>query len=243
MHFILDIHCHTVASGHAYSTVNENAAWAAQKGLTLLGVADHGPHMAGACNLYHFANLHVLPDEISGVRLLKGVEANIVDAAGGLDLPPGILKRLDFVIASLHSVCFPPSDKARHTETVIRAMENPYVNIWGHPGDPAYPIDEEAVVAAAKRTHTVIEINNVSLVPGTHRYGGNETIRRLLACCKAMEVPVIAGSDAHVDRHVGQNALAQQLIEESGLKESLVLNTSVALLEEALQAKRQWQKG
>lgn len=238
MHFILDVHCHTIASGHAYSTVNENLAWAAQSGLKLAGVADHGPEMPGSCTLFHFWNLRALPEEINGVRLLAGAEANIMGDSGKLDLPDALMKKLDFVIASAHGPCLEPGDTAFNTHAFINVMKNPYVSILGHPGDPGYPIDTDAVAEAAKQTGTIIEINNASLMPGSFRYDGGEAVRRLLLRCKELGVPVIAGSDAHVDRHVGRLALAQQIIEESGIPETLVMNTHVDLFMQTLAAKR-----
>lgn len=238
MRFILDVHCHTIASGHAYSTVNENAAYAAGIGLELIGVSDHGPEMQGSCGLYYFGNLRVLPDQIEGVRVLKGAEVNILDG-GALDIPDALMRQLDYVIASAHGLLLTRGDAAQNTEAFIRAMENAYVSILGHPGDPNYPIDTDAVAEAAKRTGTIIEVNNASLTPGTFRYDGGKILSKLLARCKAHRVPVIAGSDAHVDRHVGNLTQAKHMIQKSGIAEDLVMNTDIDLFLRTLEAKRQ----
>ncbi|MGI6120647.1 MAG: PHP domain-containing protein, partial [Desulfosporosinus sp.] len=81
----VDLHTHTVASGHAYSTISENAQAALRKGIKLLGMTDHGPSMPGTPHLYHFGNLSILPEELYGVRILPGVEANITNHEGELD--------------------------------------------------------------------------------------------------------------------------------------------------------------
>jgi len=227
-----------VASGHAYSTVTENAAYAASIGLTHIGVSDHGPGMPGGSHEYYFGNIWILPEEICGVRVIIGTEANISDQKGKLDLPDWILKRLEFVIASMHRGVIPPQDKAFHTKAMINAMENPYVNILGHPGDIKFDIDFEAVVAAAARTLTIIEINNQSLNPGSIRYNGDEPFLQLLELCKRYEVPVIASSDAHFHTQVGQLDRAKELIEASGIDPGLVLNTSADLFFNAVHKKR-----
>ncbi len=94
-----DLHTHTVASGHAYSTVKELAEKAAVKGIKLLGITDHGLRMPGGPNAYYFSNLIELPDHMEGIEILRGVEANIIDHLGRIDMPKGILERLDLSAA------------------------------------------------------------------------------------------------------------------------------------------------
>ena len=110
MEFVLDIHCHTLASGHAYSTLNENAEHAKKINLKCFGAADHGPQMPGAPHFYHFANMRVLGAEIRGIRFLKGIEANILNENGEIDLAEEWLKGLDFAIASFHRGIFKNSN-------------------------------------------------------------------------------------------------------------------------------------
>ena len=238
MDFILDVHCHTVASGHAFSTVSENAAHAAAVGLTHIALADHGPAMPGGTHLYTFTNQWTVPEYIHGVRVLKGAEVNILDQEGRLDLPDKLLHRMDFAIASLHRGIFPPVSKDIHTQAFIKAMENTAVSILGHPGDIFFDIDVEAVVAAAARTGTIIEINNQTLEPQSIRYNGDEVQRRILALCKEYRVPVIAASDAHFCTLVGKIDKAKALIEAAGLPESQVLNTCAERFFEAVGRKR-----
>jgi len=236
--FVLDLHCHTVASTHAYSTISENAAHAASIGLTHIAITDHGPDMPGGAHLYAFTNQLCLPDYIHGVRVLKSAEVNILNEDGKLDLPSKLMHRMDFTIASLHRGIFPPATKEIHTRTVINVMENPAVSILGHPCDVHFDIDIEAVVAAAARTGTIIEINNQTLNPTSVRYNGDTQQRELLAYCKEYNVPVIAASDAHFCTLVGRLDKAKALIEEAGLPESQVLNTSAELFFAAVAKKR-----
>ena len=79
MQFVADLHVHTVASGHAYSTVKEIVRVAADKGLLMIALTDHGPGMPGGAHAYHFSNQTALPDSMFGVRILKGIEANVMD--------------------------------------------------------------------------------------------------------------------------------------------------------------------
>jgi putative hydrolase len=238
MEFVLDVHCHTTSSGHAYSTATENAAHAATLGLTHIGIADHGPAMPGGPHFYYFGNMRVVPDYMHGVRVLKGAEVNICDLDGKLDLPVDIMKRMDFIIAALHRGIVTPTNAADHTRAMINAMENQCVGILGHPGDSWFDIDYEAVVAAAARTFTIIEINNQTLNPISLRYNGEEPQRLLLKLCKEYNVPVLASSDAHYHTSVGLLDDAKRLVIESGIAPGLVLNTDAALFFEAIARKR-----
>lgn len=87
MELLVALRTHTVSSGHAYSTITENALVASRRGLKLLGMTDHGPSMPGVPHLYHFGNLSIILKEISGIKILPGVEANIVNHEGELDIP------------------------------------------------------------------------------------------------------------------------------------------------------------
>lgn len=238
MNFTLDVHCHTVNSGHAYSTVSENAAHAAKIGLTHIGVSDHAPGITGGAHIYNFRNLHSLPDVICGVRVFRGVECNIMDTDGKLDLPAKLLSEMEFVIASMHRGAFPPTNSAEHTRAMISAMENTNMHILGHPGCTFFDIDVEAVVDAAARTRTIIEINNQSLNPKSYRFNGQEIFLKICELCKEYGVKVLASSDAHFCTAVGELELAKEVILASGLPESQVLNTSAELFLAEISGKR-----
>ncbi len=83
---LLDLHTHTVASNHAYSTLIENIFAAKAKGLKYLGVSDHAPKMPDAPHIFYFSNLRVIPPIIEGIRILKGAELNILNYNGDIDL-------------------------------------------------------------------------------------------------------------------------------------------------------------
>ena len=242
MNFILDIHCHTVNSGHAYSTIAENAAHAAKIGLTHIGIADHGPDMPGGAHRYHFYNLGALPDYIHGVRILKGIEANILDAQGTLDFPNQYLAMMDFVIASMHREVIPPATCEENTAALVNAMENPNLHVLGHPINTVYEIDLPTVVKAAAKTRTILEMNNHSLIPGSFRYKGEGDYVEMLRLCKEYNVNILASSDAHYHESVGNFTHAKRLIEESGISQELIVNTSIEKLNAAIQNKKEWMK-
>lgn len=235
MKFVLDTHCHTVASGHAYSTIAEIADVAREKKLELVSITDHGPAMPGAPHYYYFGNLRVLPPEIKGVKILKGIEANIMDYEGTLDLPPERLKKLDIVLAALHENCVQPGSKKENTKAIIGTMNNPYVDIIAHLGNPQYSLDYDEVVKQAVQTNTLIEINNSSFV--SSRKGSYENCLYVAKKCKELGASVSLGSDTHYAGDVGDFTKALKLIEEADLPQELIINTSVDKLLDYLRKK------
>lgn len=223
----IDIHTHTIASGHAYNTLEEMIQAGLSKNLKIMGITEHAPAMPGTCHEFYFSNFRLVPRERNGMRLMLGVEANIMDAQGTLDLRERHLKNMDVVIASLHVACRKPGTLEENTEAVINAIKNPYVNIIGHPDDSRFPLDYEQVVQAAKENHVLLEVNNSSLSPDSYRPGAKENYKRMLELCKQYSVPVIMGSDAHYRDFVGEHGNAIALFEELAFPEELVVNTDV----------------
>ncbi len=221
--FLIDTHCHTISSGHAYSTISEIAETAAVKGLKLIAMTDHGPAMPGGPHIFHIGNQRVIPDYIKGVRVLKGVEANIMDYEGGLDLPVSYLKNLEIVIASFHDVCVAPGSVEENTRALLGAMRNPYVDIIAHPGNPYYPIDIDRLIQCAYDTGKLIEINNSSFIGS--RKGSAENCRRIAAKAKDKGVKLVAGSDCHICYDVGKFNKVEEIFKEVAMPEELVINT------------------
>lgn len=226
MNIELDTHTHTIASGHAYSSLNEMVNAAADKGLKVMATTDHGPAMPGGAHSYHFHNLRVIPEYLYGVRVLRGIEANIVNYLGELDVNVDTLKQLDLVIASFHVPCIGTSSIKRTTDALLSIMNNPYVDIIGHPEDHRYQFDIKSVVSASKESKTLLELNNSSLLPTSFREGCREGYIKILEACALDNVPIVMGSDAHHTSSVGRFDMALNLVKEIGFPEHLIMNSS-----------------
>ena len=223
---ILDLHTHTIASGHAYNTLYEMARSAADKGVRLYGCSDHAPAMPGSCHEFHFVNFKVIPRELFGIHILMGCELNIMNYNGKIDLANRYLKRMDYAIASIHEPCYRSGTAKENTAAYLGAIANPYVNIIGHPDDGRFPIEYEPIVEAAARHHKLLEVNNSSLHPQSPRPQARENYLTMLELCKQYRVSIIMNSDAHIEADVGNHGLAMQLLEEVSFPEELVVNTS-----------------
>lgn len=225
---IMDLHTHTIVSGHAYNTLYEMIDSAARKGVSLLGVTEHAPRIPGACHPFYFVNFRVVPREVKGVKLMLGCEINIVDPDGSLDLEPRYLKGLDFGIASIHDPCYPSGCTiAQNTQAYVKAMQSPYVHIIGHPDDGRFPVDYETLVCAAKEHHVLLEVNASSLHPKCHRQNARENYIAMLELCRRYGVSIVLDSDAHSEADVGNHERAQALLEELQFPEELVVNSSI----------------
>ena len=100
---IADLHTHTLASTHAYSSVTEMIRAAAEKGLYAIALTDHARTMPGSPREWYFSSLHELPLHYRGVMNLAGIEANVLDFEGHLDIEPRDIPRMDWVVASIHN--------------------------------------------------------------------------------------------------------------------------------------------
>lgn len=223
----LDSHMHTIASGHAYNTIKEMVQAGVEKELELIAITEHAKMLPGTCHDLYFLNLKVVPRKQQGIEVLFGAEVNIMDYEGSLDMDPGLMKRMDLIIASLHIPCIKPGTVAENTNALLKAIENPIVNIIGHPDDGRYPVDLDTLAAAAKEHQVLLELNNSSLRPGGSRANARETDVKMLELCAKYGTSIIMNSDAHWSDDVGNCCYSMPLIEEMKFPEELIVNRSV----------------
>jgi len=221
---LLDVHTHTLVSGHAFNTIQEMVQRASELGLQILGITDHGPSIPGACDPLYFWNLYTIPRLMYGVRLLMGCELNILDTKGTLDLSDKYYKRMDLRIAGIHSLCYNPGTKEECTEGMINAIKNPWTHIISHPGDGVADLIFEPIVLAAKENKTLLEINNSSLHPYRKKTVAKDNNLEILRLCKKYEVPVILGSDAHISFSIADYKYLYPLLAETEFPDALIMN-------------------
>lgn len=227
MNIELDMHTHTLASGHAFSTLQEMAQAASDKGLKLLGITEHTPGIPGTCDLIYFRNLHVVPRQMYGIELMLGAEINILDKDGNIDADETLMKLLDLRIAGIHTLCFEPGTREENTQGMIRVIRHPYIQIISHPGDGTAQLDFEPIVLASKEWGTLLEINNSSLKPTRNKVDARDNNLEILRLCKQYEVPVILGSDAHISFDIANYGYLYPLLQETEFPEALIVNRSV----------------
>lgn len=243
----VDPHTHTLFSGHAFSTIGENLAEAAKKGLTGLGMADHYspgflPQRNGIPDFGPLMNMAAMPKAVDGVRVLASVEIDIVDFDGHVacwDLTPPfrpagreaatvaemLLSTRDYAIASVHM--FPgcrDGSFSQYTDMYLNVLENPGIQIIGHPCRPGFLFDMDEVVRAAKRTGKMLEIND-------HTFDSPEEItsrcRQLALKCAEEGAQIVVSSDAHSAWFVGEFGRALKMLEEIHFPQELIANETL----------------
>ncbi len=190
-----DLHCHTTASDGTAS-IEEMALAARAAGYEYLAITDHsasfgfGDDLSPARLREHVEQVRAA--SVEGLQLLAGSEVNVLPD-GTLDYEDDVLAELDWVVASVHSSFRMPSDAM--SERMIRAIEHPLVDVLGHPSGrkierrAPYTFDVEAVIAAAARSSTMLEIN-----ASPNRRDLNEVNARAAV---AAGVSIVISCDAH----------------------------------------------
>lgn len=231
--FVADVHMHSIMSGHAFGTVRELAQAAAERGLRLIGVTEHGPGIPGTCDPIYFRNFVDAPRMLYGVEMLYGSEVNVLNS-GTVDLDQRHLNCLDYAVAGIHGLCYEDEGIVKNTDNVIRCMENPKVKFISHPDADNFPLDYEALVQGAKQYHTALELNNSSLRKPELRPGCVGNYEKMLPLCMEYGVNIIVNTDSHDPSQVGDFSRARALLERIGFDEKWILNNDLDKLKNFL---------
>lgn len=224
--FILDIHTHTLASGHAFGTIREMAQAASEKNIRLLGISEHAPGIPGTTDPIYFSTLYVVPRVLYGVEIIHGCEINVCND-GSLSLEQKYIDRLDYAIVGIHEICYHNEGRRKNTENLISCMKHEKVFFVSHPDDDNTPLDYEQLVPAAKKLNVALEVNNNTFKRKHKRKNCIENYKKMLSLCMEYKAPIIVNSDAHDPSCVGDFSLAVKLLDEIGFDENLILNTNL----------------
>lgn len=224
MQIVADLHTHTNVSSHAYSTLTEMVHAAKETGMLAIAITNHGPAMDDGAHQWHFANLDVLPRVMEGVTVIRGMECNILPPMGAVDqIEYKYYRQLEYLIASFHDPIYKPATEEAHTVAMEGILHDPFITTLGHPGTPAFKFDYEHIISQCNQYGKIVEINNNSI---NVRRGCRENCVEIARLCKKYEVPVVVSSDAHISTQVGRFDNALAVLEEAGVPEELVINSS-----------------
>ena len=235
---VVDLHTHSIASGHAYNTIYEMVQSAVDKGVELFGISDHGPAMEGSATKHYFRGSHHLPRHLKGIPVLFGVELNVLDYKGTVDLDDRFMEYLDYAIASLHVSCIKPGTMLQNTKAYLGAMNCPKVCIIGHPDDGTYDVDFDMLAKEAAKKRVMIELNEASVAPDSYRLNGWANATCMLKACMRYDVPVILSSDAHTECEILGHEYGIKLLEEVSFPTELIANTSAERALKLLQERK-----
>ena len=227
---IADMHTHTLASTHAYSTLTEMVDAARDKGLYALGITDHARRMPGAPREWYFSSLCQIPLCYHGIKTVMGIEANVIDFDGNLDIEYEDYKNLDWVIASIHDIdgiSLENPDVEKCTKLWLEVAKNPLVNVIAHSGSPKFCYDYDRVIPEFGKNHKLVEINSHTF---DVRAENVPNCKKIAEACMKYRVPIVVNSDAHFQTEVGNLRKALELLEEIGFPEELIVNSSAERL-------------
>jgi DNA polymerase (family 10) len=220
-----DLHMHTTETD-GKDDLRTMAEAAREAGLAYIAITDHSQSLAMANGLderraiAHAERIRALDGQIDGIRLLAGIECDI-KPDGPLDLADDCLAALDIVVVSVHSAF--NQDRQQMTDRLLRAIENPHVDILGHPTGrrilqrEPYPVDLEAVMDRAAQAGVAMEINAQA-----HRLDLNDRNAQL---ARNRGVRLVISSDAHSRHALGVLRWGVMIARRAWLEPWDVLNT------------------
>ena len=221
-----DVHMHTHATdGH--NSIREMAEAALARGYEYIAITDHSKNLAmtngldDARALEHIARIRAVDREMEGrIRVFTGIEVDIL-GDGALDLSDEVLAQMDVVIASIHTLFNQP--KEQMTERVLRAIENPYVRILGHPTGrlllrrEPFAIDLPAVLRRASELGVAVEHN-----AAPERLDLSDRDLRL---AKELGCRIVVNTDAHDTRHLDKMRYGIRQLRRAWLTKEDLVNT------------------
>jgi DNA polymerase (family 10) len=220
-----DLHMHTSETDGA-AALEEMVEAAKKRGLKYIAITDHSKRVTMANGLdgtrlrRQWGRIDELNDRLKGIKVLKGVEVDILEK-GGLDLADDVLAEADWVVASLHYGQNQPREKI--TKRIVEALENPHVSAIGHPTGrllerrSGYDVDLDTVFAAAKKRHKMLELN-----ANPARLDLDD-----VACAAAKEhgIPIVINTDAHSPQALETIRYGVLQARRAGLTKDDVVNT------------------
>ncbi|MEG1310440.1 MAG: PHP domain-containing protein [Romboutsia sp.] len=234
MQILADYHTHTIYS-HGKGAIEDNVKEAISKGIKTIGISDHGyKHISFGVKI---DDIYKMREEINNlntkydnINILLGMECNILDDSGNIDINEKIIDSLDYVMAGYHFGSTPTSlrsmlnhcnnyiiknekSKEYNTKSLINAMNKNDIFIITHPGDKGDVYIEE-VAKVAKKTNTRLEINS------SHGFLNVKQLEQI----KNVGNKFIIGSDAHIPGNVGNFERAMKIVKEANLDLSLIEN-------------------
>lgn len=209
----LDLHIHSLASGHAFNTVHEIISYSQKMGLRMIAITDHGPSMKGAPHAEYFEMFGRISKNIGKLEIMSGCEANILDLKGSLDIPENILEKLDWVMAGIHKLTPYPKTATtiENTTSIVNAIRNNRIDVISHPWRPEFQIDIKKVTSESKKRDVILEIN-ISLLK---TYKNNQKVidkmREMVRECITQKMMMIVSSDAHWIHEIGDFSIMRDL--------------------------------
>lgn len=223
----IDLHIHTVHSGHAYGSIYEILEEAAKRKMSIIAITDHGPDLLGSASIIHFKMGARAPKEYKGVKVLWGCEANLIDGKGNIDLPQKAIKVIDILLVGLHlGTSYKDLGYKKNTEAIIKCLKKHKPFAFTHPTTIFFEYDVEKVCQAACDNDILLELNLSALVrldQGHHRED-LELTKKMVEVVKRNKKKMIVNSDAHFIHEIAEDKILRKYMKILGLTDEMIIN-------------------
>lgn len=216
----IDLHVHSLFSHCGLHTILELIEQARKLGMKGLAITDHGMTLGGRLNSVFFDRF-ICP--YHDFHLFKGIECNILDDQGSIDLPEKLLPFMDIILLGVHHNTPKGLTKEYYTNILLSAINKNQIDIITHPNDSIYPLDYPVIVREASKRGIAIELNNSRIL---YSRGTIEDTMFLLECCKQEKCRVAICSDTHSIHELGQDNSVQPLLNQSNFPHDLLITNS-----------------
>lgn len=223
----IDLHVHTIASGHAINTLYEIVHAAKEKGIKAIAITDHGPQAQGGPEAAYFYVLCLrVPKIIDTIHIIKGIEANILDIKGNTDIPGNLLPSFDLVLAYMHPITvYRDMGKSKNTKAILNAFEkNPGIDILAHPITSWYPIDVKRVIKEACTREIALELNEATF---KYRKLNKKQVDLFIEQTLLNNGKFVISSDAHMAAEIGSDETVREIMRIYGIPDESILNRSL----------------
>ena len=225
--FEVDFHVHTHFSGCGLHSIIEILSAARDRGVKALAVTDHGPFLGKRISSTFFERLK---QPVEGINLLKGLECNLTDEDGTIDIYTKFMHYYDVVLLGFHNFPVRDGDPEKYSEIMIRALEkNPCVDIIVHPNAPHYVVDFRTIAEAAASMDIAVELNNAKTM--NRRSSEAQTIE-LINACRDAGCMVAVNTDTHAINELADTSVMENLLDKTGFPYERIVNRN---LESALE--------
>ena len=216
----IDLHVHSSFSACGLHSFMELLDHGRRIGLKAMAITDHGLAVGGGRLTSVFFERFKPP--FDDIKLYKGIEHNVVDEQGNVDIMWQFMPFIDILLLGVHPNLPHNKSRQQYTGMLLAAMEkHPFIDIISHPNDPLYPLDYRLVAGMAKKLGMAVELNNSKVLYA--RTGMEETMD-LIRACKETGCFLCVNSDTHAIGELGGDEAVRPLLEKVKYRQELVVN-------------------
>ena len=229
----VDLHSHSSFSCCGIHTIIEILNEAKRKGLKAQAITDHGPAKVDYIRSTFFTRL---TQPVEGITLLKGMECNVLNLEGEIDLGPKYIRHCDVLLAGLHNNLEVDWSRDEATDALINTMKNnPWVDVITHPLNFDFDVDLKRLAGEACETGTALEFNNSKI---KYASVSEDQQRDFIRICRDAGCSVVVNTDAHTLNELGDTKAMERLLAEEQFPEERIVNRRFDVLMDWLEGRR-----